>query len=81
MAKLSGKSAVVTGGASGIGKAIAQLFLEEGAKVVIADVNGPLLEKTSKELASSGTVCTIVADVRSLADAGRIVIDSAAKPR
>jgi len=73
MARLSGKSAVVTGGASGIGKAIAQLFLEEGAKVVIADINGPLLDKTAKELAVHGSVSAVVADVRSMADAGRIV--------
>lgn len=73
MARLSGKSAVVTGGASGIGKAIAQLFLEEGAKVVIADINGPLLDKTAKELAVHGAVSAVVADVRSMADAGRIV--------
>ncbi len=73
MGRLSGKSAVVTGGASGIGRAIAELFLEESAKVVIADINGPLLDKAAKELAARGTVSPVVADVRSMADAGRIV--------
>src|SRR6202795_710088 len=73
MARLSGKSAVVTGGASGIGKAMAQLFLEEGAQVVIADINGALLERTVKELSGFGPVSSIVADVRAMADAGRIV--------
>jgi NAD(P)-dependent dehydrogenase (short-subunit alcohol dehydrogenase family) len=73
MGRLSGKSAVVSGGASGIGKAIAEVFLEEGAKVVIADINASLLEKTTKELAKLGTVSGVVADVRSMADAGRIV--------
>jgi len=73
MGRLSGKSAVVSGGASGIGKAIAQLFVEEGAKVVIADINGPLLDKAAKELAVHGKVSAVVADVRSMADAGRIV--------
>lgn len=37
--KLRRKSAVITGGAMGIGKAIAQLFSSEGCRVVIADVN------------------------------------------
>lgn len=36
--RLEGKSAIVTGGASGIGEATAQMFADEGAKVVVADV-------------------------------------------
>jgi len=37
--ELSGKVAVVTGGAGGLGFAIAELFAEEGARVVVADVD------------------------------------------
>ena len=37
--ELSGKVAVVTGGASGIGRATVELFVDEGAKVVVADVD------------------------------------------
>ncbi len=37
--KLQNKVAVVTGAASGVGKAIAELYAEEGAKVVVADMN------------------------------------------
>ena len=48
--KLKGKVAVITGGASGIGKASADLFLEEGASVIIADWNKELLPRALKEL-------------------------------
>jgi 3-oxoacyl-[acyl-carrier protein] reductase len=38
--RLAGKIAIVTGAASGFGKAIAELYAREGAKVVVADING-----------------------------------------
>jgi NAD(P)-dependent dehydrogenase (short-subunit alcohol dehydrogenase family) len=79
MGRLSGKSAVVSGGASGIGKAIAQLFLEEGAKVVIADINETLLGATAKALAAHGPVLGVAGDVRSMADAARIVEQAVAR--
>jgi len=48
--KLEGKIAIVTGAAEGIGMAIAKGFIEEGAKVVLADINGPLVQKTAAGL-------------------------------
>ena len=39
MARLTGRVGIVTGGASGIGLAICKRFVEEGAKVIIADIN------------------------------------------
>ena len=64
MLELKDRVAVVTGGASGIGKALAKAFLGEGMKVVLADVEEPALKATAKELAALGDVATHVADVR-----------------
>jgi NAD(P)-dependent dehydrogenase (short-subunit alcohol dehydrogenase family) len=47
---LKGKGAVVTGAASGIGKAIATAFVEAGASVVLCDVNEKGLETVTREL-------------------------------
>jgi NAD(P)-dependent dehydrogenase (short-subunit alcohol dehydrogenase family) len=71
--KLQGKSALISGGASGIGKAIAQLFLEQGAAVTICDINAKLLETTVDELAAFGPVAGVAGDVRSMAEAKRMV--------
>jgi NAD(P)-dependent dehydrogenase (short-subunit alcohol dehydrogenase family) len=50
MEQLTGKVAVVTGGASGIGLALARAFLGEGMRVVIADVEAPALDRARAEL-------------------------------
>jgi NAD(P)-dependent dehydrogenase (short-subunit alcohol dehydrogenase family) len=52
MAELEGKVAVVTGGASGIGEATVRLFVAEGAKVVIADMQKQRGEALAEELGS-----------------------------
>jgi len=49
---LENKVAIITGGAKGIGKAISELFVQEGAKVVIADIDIESSKKTVKEISS-----------------------------
>jgi hypothetical protein len=52
--KLDGKVAIVTGAASGIGKAIAERYAREGAKVVIADLNIDAANSVAAEIKSAG---------------------------
>jgi len=52
--KLEGKVALVTGGAQGIGRAIALLFAREGARVSIADINLEKARETCREIESLG---------------------------
>lgn len=64
MQDFSGKVAVVTGGASGIGRAIAAALLEQGSRVVLADVEASALEATVKELSGpERDVTGVVTDV------------------
>ena len=53
MEDLTGKVAVVTGGASGIGKALAARFVAEGMRVVVADVEAGALDATVADLRAS----------------------------
>ena len=52
--RLKGKVALITGGARGIGQAIAMTFAREGADVVVADVNLEIAQKTASEIESLG---------------------------
>lgn len=52
--RLQNKVAVITGGSAGIGRAICELFAEEGAKVVVADINQTGGEETVKKIRRSG---------------------------
>ncbi len=58
--RLVGKVAFISGGARGMGASEAQLFVEEGAKVVISDVLDAEGEKTAKRLSPDGSVCRFV---------------------
>src|SRR5262252_8218765 len=60
---LTGRNAVVTGGAQGIGKAIVERFLESGAAVAIWDRDRALAEKTATELNNRGRVIEVAVDV------------------
>ncbi|HEX2736596.1 MAG TPA: SDR family NAD(P)-dependent oxidoreductase, partial [Acidimicrobiia bacterium] len=63
MFEIAGRVAVVTGGAGGVGRGIVEALLEEGARVVIADIEAPVLEKTVSELRDRGEVSGIRTDV------------------
>lgn len=71
--ELSNKVAIVTGGSSGLGKAIAILFAKEGAKVVIASLDKEKGETVATEIGNNvefvATDVTIEADIEKLVDA------------
>lgn len=75
--ELAGKVAVVTGGASGIGRALCRRFALEGATVVVCDVDAPGAAAVAQEikgLAVPGDM-SVEADVRALIDAVRLSFD------
>jgi 3-hydroxybutyrate dehydrogenase len=67
--KLKDKVAIVTGAASGLGKAIAQRYAREGAKVVIADLDARQAEATAAEM--QGAALAVAMDVTSEDDVNR----------
>jgi len=64
---LKGRTALVTGGASGIGLGTVRCFLRNGAAVAINDLPGPNLERVVKELSAEGH--TVVAAPGNVGDA------------
>ena len=50
MGLLDGKAAIITGSARGIGRATAELFISEGAKVLINDIDGDVAEQAAGEI-------------------------------
>ena len=72
--QLAGKVALVTGASSGIGRAAAQVFAREGAKLVLADVVAEGSEELVRQIGESGgEACFIKTDVASPADVEAMV--------
>jgi 3-oxoacyl-[acyl-carrier protein] reductase len=70
---LAGKIAVVTGGAQGLGLAIAQRFVDEGARVVLGDVNLEATQAAAAELGGDNIAVAVRCDVTSSADVDALV--------
>ena len=74
MSRLAGKSAVITGAAKGIGRATADLFATEGARLVATDIDAAGLDRLRADLESRDAECaTVVGDVSKPDDARRMI--------
>ena len=80
MGRLEGKIAIITGGNAGIGRAAAELFCKEGAKVVIASRRAENNRKTVDEIAANGgEILAVEADVAKPEDCKKIVDETIKK--
>src|SRR3984957_4375971 len=70
---LTGQTAVITGGAQGLGFAIAQRFVAEGARVVLGDVNLEATEAAAKQLGGETVAAAVRCDVTSADDVDTLV--------
>jgi 3-oxoacyl-[acyl-carrier protein] reductase len=76
--RLKGKTAIITGSAQGIGRAIGELFSSEGAQVIISDINAKQAQKVADEIKLNYRVETMamVANVAKLEDCESLVKSS-----
>jgi NAD(P)-dependent dehydrogenase (short-subunit alcohol dehydrogenase family) len=71
---LDGKSAIITGAASGIGRATAQLFAAHGARVLLVDVHSEALNQATAHIVSRGGVAIgVTADIGRMSEVERMV--------
>ncbi|MFT4014666.1 MAG: SDR family oxidoreductase [Paracoccus sp. (in: a-proteobacteria)] len=77
--RFAGKVAVITGAAQGIGRASAERFLSEGAKLVLGDIDKARLEATAAEIGTPDSVLPVVADVAKKADVDALIAAAVAK--
>ena len=73
---LAGRVAVITGGAQGIGLAVAERMLDSGAKVVLWDIDSALLAETAAKLRARGHVSTARVELTDLAQVGAATGDA-----
>ena len=73
MSLLAGQTAVITGGAQGLGYAIAERFIEEGARVVLGDLNLEATNQAVEKLGGADVARAVKCDVSAFADVDALV--------
>jgi NAD(P)-dependent dehydrogenase (short-subunit alcohol dehydrogenase family) len=82
MKRFEGRTAVITGGASGLGLAMARRFAREGVQLVLADVQADALERTAAEFVAAGTpVLAVRCDVSRAEEVERLRDEAVARFR